>query len=174
MVSGLTEDERAQHRQRACESTRAASHPPGQTAVQPGGEELCVSVSVSSVLRRGQAAELPGATAHSGGRKRARAGTGNELSAGCEEGNGAVAPRKDGDVGVATIFSTSVSRPSPGGRRHLTKGRRCGRIRARFAISCVPGNGSAPRARPVHPALALTFWRVLKAKTQRQVPDIFD
>lgn len=110
--------------------------------MQLGSEDLCASVSVSSVLWRGQAVEPLVAIAHSGGRKPAHAGTGNELPAGCEEGNGAVAPRMDGDVGVATIFSTSVSRPTKGGRMDLTKGRRCGRIRARFAISAFPATGA--------------------------------
>ncbi len=174
MVSESSEDVRAQRCQRARQSRRAASHPPNQSAAQPNSEELCVSVSVSSVRWRGQAAELLGATAHSGGRKPGRAGTGNELPAGCEEGNGAVAPQIDGNVGIATIFSTSVSRPAKGARRHLTKGRRCGRIRARVAISAFPATGVLQGQVPVHPALALTFWRVLKAKTQRQVPDIFD
>lgn len=132
MVSEPSEYVRAQRCQRACEKhARAVSHPPSQSAVQPSSERLCVSVSVSSVRWRGQAAEPLGCTAHNGGRKPGRAGTGNELPVGCEEGNGAVAPPIDGNVGIATIFSTSVSRPTKGGRRHLTKGRRCGRIRAR-------------------------------------------
>lgn len=48
MVSEPSEDVRAQRCQRACESMRAANHPPGQSAVRLGGEELRVSVSVRS------------------------------------------------------------------------------------------------------------------------------
>lgn len=43
---------------------------------------------------------------------RDKGGTDDELLAGDEEGNGADAPRIDGDVGVATGFSMSVSRSS--------------------------------------------------------------
>lgn len=81
--------------------------------------KLRVTVSVGSVRWRGQEAELPGTTAHSGGRKRGREQAGNRLPGGRNEGSRAIALRIDGDVGVATGFSMSVSRPSYGRAKTL-------------------------------------------------------
>ncbi len=144
-----SEDVRAQRCQRACEKyARAVSHPPSQSAVQPSSEELCVSVSVSSVRWRGQAAELPGAAAHSGGRKRGREQAGNRLPGGRNEGSGAIALRIDGGVGVATGFSMSVSRPSYGRAKTLDRNAPLVAGYAREPNLTVPAEGVVSKASP--------------------------
>jgi len=171
MVSESSEDVRAQRCQRACESTRAASHPPGQSAVRLDGEELRVTVSVSSVRWRGQAAELPGATAHSGGRERGREQASNRLPGGRNEGSGAIALRIDGDVGVATGFSMSVSRPSYGRAETLDRSNPLWQDTRETSQLAVPSTGVARRQVLVQSGTCLcTLWGTAP-KTQRQIPD---